>query len=159
MRAATYTRYGPADVIGVEEVARPEIGDNEVLVKVFAASVTTADWRIRASAFPAYAWLPGRLMFGLFAPRNRILGSDFSGRVVALGKNVTRFKEGDAVFGFAGKGAHAEFLAIAEDGVVAPLPANLDYDDAAAVPFGALSALVFLRDYAKVQPGQRVLRT
>ncbi|MCP4307405.1 MAG: alcohol dehydrogenase catalytic domain-containing protein, partial [bacterium] len=151
MKAATYKRYGSADVLDVREIERPEIGDNDVLVKVFATSVTTADWRIRASAFPAYAWLPGRLMFGLFAPRNRILGSDFAGRVVAKGKNVTRFKGGDAVFGFAGKGAHAEFLSIAEDGVIVPLPINLGYDEAAAVPFGALSALVFLRDFAKVQ--------
>lgn len=157
MKAAAYHKYGSADVLRIEEVTRPSIADNEVLVKVYAAPVTTADWRLRASAFPGFTWLPGRLMFGLFAPRNPILGTDFSGRIVAKGKDVTHFRGGDEVFGFSGKGAHAEYLAISEDGAIVRKPANLDYDEAAAVPFGALSALVFLRDLAKIKRGHRIL--
>jgi NADPH:quinone reductase-like Zn-dependent oxidoreductase len=157
MKAAYYERYGSADVLEIKEIARPEIKDNEVLVKVYATSVSTADWRIRASAFPAFSWLPGRLMFGLFRPKAKVPGADFAGRVVAKGKAVTRFNGGDAVFGTKRPGAHAEYLAVAEDGVIAAKPACLDYAEAAAVPFGALSALVFLRDFAKVRPGQKVL--
>ncbi|MGI9356288.1 MAG: NAD(P)-dependent alcohol dehydrogenase [Rhizobiaceae bacterium] len=157
MKAAAYQKYGSADVVEIKEVPRPTIKDNEVLVKVYATSVTTADWRLRASAFPLYAWLPGRIMFGLFAPKNKILGADFAGRIVAKGKNVTQFKGGDEVFGFSGNGAHAEYLAISENDAVVKKPVNLGYDEAAAVPFGALSALVFLRDFAKIKPGQRVL--
>jgi NADPH:quinone reductase-like Zn-dependent oxidoreductase len=96
-------------------------------------------------------------MAGLFAPRKKILGGEFAGRVAAVGEGVTRFKPGDDVFGFAGMGAHAEYVAVKADGPVAAKPPGLGYDEAAAVPFGALSALVFLRDFAKVQPGQRVL--
>ncbi|MGB5557859.1 MAG: NAD(P)-dependent alcohol dehydrogenase [Paracoccaceae bacterium] len=157
MKAAIYDRYGPADVLQIAEIARPEIKDNEVLVQVYASSVTTADWRIRASAFPGYAWLPGRMMFGLFRPRNKVLGMEFAGRVVAKGNEVTRFRGGDAVFGFAPRGAHAEYLAMPQDGPIMLNPDNLSYEDAAAVPFGALSALVFLRDFARVAPGQKVL--
>lgn len=157
MKAAVYDRYGPADVLRIEKIAKPEPKDGELLVEVHASAVTTADWRIRASAFPGYAWLPGRLMFGLFRPRNRVLGTDFAGKVAAMGPNVTGFAIGDEVFGFSGKGGHAEFLTLAADGAIAAKPKKLDFAEAAAVPFGAMSALVFLRDFAKVQPGQKVL--
>ncbi len=157
MKAAVYENYGPAEVVEIRDVARPEIGDNQILVQTFATSVTTADWRIRASAFPGVMWLPGRLMFGLLRPRNQVLGMEFAGRVVSVGEKVTRFRMGDAVFGFASSGAHAEYLAMPEDGAIAHKPAALGHDEAAAVPFGALSALVFLRDFAKVRPGQKVL--
>lgn len=157
MKAAIYEKYGSADVLEIRDVARPEIKDNEVLVKVFATSVTTADWRLRASAFPGILWLPGRLMVGLFAPKKKVLGAEFSGRVVSVGDKVTRFKLGDPVFGFSGDGAHAEYLAIAEDGPVVAKPEAVGYDEAASVPFGAVSALVFLRDFAKIQPGHKVL--
>jgi NADPH:quinone reductase-like Zn-dependent oxidoreductase len=157
MKAALYDSYGPAAVLQIGDVARPEIGDGEVLVQVHATTVTTADWRLRASAFPGIMWLPGRLMFGLFAPRNRVLGHEFSGRVVSRGKDVTRFRLGDAVFGFSNGGAHAQYLAIGEDAAIAKMPAGTGYDEAAAVPFGAVAALVFLRDVAKLKPDQKVL--
>lgn len=157
MKAAVYEKYGPADVVEVREVARPQIKDNEVLVKIYATTVTTADWRIRASEFPAATWLPGRLMFGLLAPKNKVLGGEFAGRVVSVGEKVNRFKLGDEVFGFAGQGAHAEYIAIAEDAAIALKPAAIGYDEAAAAPFGAMSALVFLRDFARLQPGQKIL--
>lgn len=157
MQAAVYERYGAADVLAVSEVPRPAVGEGDVLVAVAAASVSTADWRMRASAFPGGLWLPGRLMTGLFAPKRKILGTDFAGTVLEVGAGVTRWKVGDAVFGFSGHGAHAECLAMPQDGPIAGIPGALGFEEAAAVPFGALSALVFLRDFAKLESGQRIL--
>lgn len=159
MKAAVYEAYGPADVLDVREVPRPEAGADQVLVQVFAGAVTSADWRMRASAFPGGLWLIGRLVTGLFAPRTKVLGVAFAGRVVAVGTQVRRFKLGDAVYGFCGSGAHAEYVAVAADGPIASKPEGLSYAQAAAIPFGALSALVFLRDFAKIARGQRVLVT
>ncbi len=157
MKAAIHRRYGSADVVSIEDVPDPSPGPGEVLVDVHASTVTTADWRMRASAFPGVLWLPGRLMTGLFRPRRPILGGDFSGRVAALGAGVTRFAIGDEVFGFAGHGAHAERLTMSENGAIAPKPARLTHAEAASVPFGGLAALVFLRDFAEVRQGRRVL--
>lgn len=157
MKAAVYERYGAAEVVEIKDVPRPAIGDDQVLVRVYATTVTTADWRFRASAFPGILWLPGRMVAGLFSPKNPILGMEFAGRVVARGSNVTRFGLGDEVFGFADMGAHAEYVAVDAAGAITRMPGGLGYDEAAAVPFGALSALVFLRDFAKVKPGQKVL--
>ncbi len=157
MKAAVYERYGGPEVVAIREVPRPEPGEGEILVRVHAASVTTADWRLRASAFPGVLWLPGRLMVGLFAPKRPILGRDFAGVVERAGTGVTGFREGDRVFGVSGHGAHAEFVTVAETAAVLATPAGLDDAEAAALPFGALAALVFLRDYAKVRPGQAVL--
>lgn len=157
MKAATFDHYGDADVIEIRDVARPEPAADEILVKIFAAAVTTADWRIRASAFPGIMWLPGRLMMGLAAPKKKVLGVAFAGRVVSRGEDVSRFGLGDAVFGFSGDGAHAEYLTMKADGAVAPKPQAISYEEAAAVPFGGLSALVFLRDFAGVKPGEKVL--
>ncbi len=156
MKAVVYDRYGPPEVLRQSEVAKPTIGESYILVRVRASAVTTADWRIRAAAFPGVLWLPGRLMFGLFRPRNRVLGTDFAGEVVETGPSVTRFRPGDRVFGFAGKGAHAEFVAVPETGAVVATPEALSDEEAAALPFGGLSALVFLRDFAGLKAGQRV---
>lgn len=157
MQAAVYHRYGPADVVHIDTIAMPTAGHGLVLVKVAASAVTTADWRIRASAFPGVTWLAGRLMFGLCGPRNPVLGTDFAGHVAAVGEGVTDLAVGDRVFGFAPRGAHAEYLAIDQDAAIARVPSGLSLQAAAAVPFGALAALVFLRDFGKVEPGQRVL--
>ena len=157
MKAAIYRRYGPADVVSIENVPDPAPKPGEVLVDVHASTVTTADWRMRAAAFPGALWLPGRLMTGLFRPRRRILGGDFSGRVAALGAGVTRFAVGDDVFGFAGHGAHAGRLAMPATGAIAAKPPRLTHAEAASAPFGGLAALVFLRDFARVEAGQRVL--
>ena len=157
MRAAIYSEYGGPEVVRIEDVARPEPGRGEVLIKVAHGSVTTADWRLRAAAFPGVLAVPGRLMFGVMRPRARVLGSDFAGQVAARGEGVTEFRIGEAVFGFSLLGAHAEYLVVKASGAVAPLPEGLSLEEAAAVPFGGLSALVFLRDHAKVTPGQRVL--
>lgn len=157
MKAAIIDHYGDANVLAIADIDRPEPADDEILVKVYAASVSTADWRIRASAFPGIMWLPGRLMMGLFRPKNRVLGVAFAGRVVARGKTVTRFRLGDPVFGFSGAGAHAEYLTVKAEGAVAAKPEAVSYEEAAAAPFGAISALVFLRDFAKLQAGEKIL--
>jgi NADPH:quinone reductase-like Zn-dependent oxidoreductase len=157
MRAATYHQYGGPEVLRIEDVPPPPLADDTVRVRVRASSVTTADWRLRASAFPGITWLPGRLMIGLLGPRKPILGGDFAGEVEAVGPAVTRFAPGDRVFGFSGFGAHAELVAVPEASAIAAIPANLGFAEAASVPFGALAALVFLRDFARIVPGDRLL--
>ncbi|MDJ1014900.1 MAG: NAD(P)-dependent alcohol dehydrogenase [Paracoccaceae bacterium] len=157
MKAAVYKTYGPADVVRIETREKPGPAATELLVRVKATTVTTADWRLRASAFPGGMWLPGRLMTGLFKPRNQVLGVEFAGVVEETGAQVTGFHLGDRVFGFAGHGAHAEYLTIDETAAVAPIPAGLDAAEATALPFGAVSALVFLRDTARIKPGQDAL--
>lgn len=157
MKAVVYRNYGPAEVLKLEEVERPAPGEGDVLVRVDATSVTTADWRLRASAFPGITWLPGRLMVGLVRPKKPILGGEFAGRVEAVGSAVTRFNPGDAVFGFSGFGAHAEFVAVPEASAIVAMQDGLGFEEAASMPFGALAALVFLRDFGRLQSGQRVL--
>ena len=157
MKAFVYDRYGPSDVLRCVELPKPEPGPGEVLIRVRATSVTTADWRLRASAFPGLMWVIGRLMFGLFKPRNKVLGGDVAGDVVALGPDVESFAIGDPVFGHVGKGGYAEFAIAKADGAIVPMPESLTYAEAAAMPFGALAALVFLRDFAKLSSGQKVL--
>ncbi len=157
MRAATYHQYGGPEVLRIEDVPPPALADDTLRVRVHASSVTTADWRLRAAAFPGITWLPGRLMFGVLRPRRPILGGDFAGVVEAAGPAVTRFRPGDRVFGFSTFGAHAELVALPEAAAIAPIPAGLGFEEAAAVPFGALAALVFLRDFARIAPGDRLL--
>lgn len=157
MKAIVFDKYGSTDVLRQEEIDTPAITGTGILVRVRSSSVSTADWRIRASAFPGGLWLPGRLMMGLFRPKNRVLGADFAGEVVSVGAAVTRFKPGDRVFGFAGHGGHAEYLAVDAEAAVTHTPETLTDDEAAALPWGALAALVFLRDVARVGPGKSVL--
>lgn len=159
MKAATYTRYGPPEVIRIEQVPTPECKDNEVLIKIRATTITAGDYRMRGFNVPALFWLPGRLYAGLFRPKRKILGTEFSGVVEAVGKSVTRFKAGDSVFGSSGAnfGAHAEYICLPEDGILALKPDNISFEQAAAVSFGGLTALYFLREMGKLQEGQRLL--
>ncbi|MBO6939789.1 MAG: NAD(P)-dependent alcohol dehydrogenase [Deltaproteobacteria bacterium] len=157
MRAATNTEYGTPDVLRVTETDRPQPGPGEVLVEVHAAAVTQGDRRLRAADFPGVSAVFGRLLFGLFRPRHSVGGTMFSGRVVAVGSDVTRFSVGDEVFGGVDRGAYAEYVVVSEDGAIADKPEVLDHAEAAAIPYGAGTALTFLRDMAKVQPGERVL--
>jgi len=154
MKAAVYERYGPPEVVRIEDVEKPAPQDKEVLVRVRATTVCAADWRLRR-AQPFFV----RFMTGLTRPKKtRILGMEFAGTVEAVGKAVTRFREGDAVFGGMGFrfGAHAEYVCLPEDGTLAAKPANMSFEEAAAVLFGGFTALDFLRK-AKIAAGQNVL--
>ncbi len=152
MKAAVFRRYGPPDVVRIEEVKRPRPKAGEVLVRVAATTVSAADWRIR-KADPFLA----RLLFGLFRPRIRVLGVELAGTVVETGRRARRFRPGDEVFGIAGIrfGAHAEYVCVAEVSLEAR-PANISIEEAAAIPFGGMTALYFL-NRAGVRPGQKVL--
>ncbi|MBF9058112.1 zinc-binding dehydrogenase [Rhodobacterales bacterium HKCCSP123] len=158
MKAAITTTYGGPEVVHFGRIDRPEPGPGEMLVRVGAAGVTTADWRLRAAAFPgAISAVAGRLMFGVFRPRRHVLGSDFAGTVEALGSGAAGFAVGDRVFGFQFGGAHAEYMIVKAGGAVTKTPDSLTDIEAAALPFGGLCALEFLDRFAKLQPGERVL--
>ena len=152
MKAIVYREFGPPDVLRLEEIDRPVPDDDQMLVRVRAASVNPLDWHFMEGT-PYF----GRLMaFGLLAPRVTRLGTDFAGTVEAVGKNITLFKPGDEVFG--GKtGSFAEYVCVRQDRAVALKPANLTFEQAAAAPIAAITALQALRDKGKVQPGQKVL--
>ncbi len=154
MKAIVFTEYGSADVLQLKDVEKPVPKDNEVLVKIHAASANPADWRtMKAEPFLA------RLTNGFFKPNNPHLGSDFAGRVEAVGSNVKQFKVGDAVFGSTALNAlrsFAEYVCASETELVLK-PANLSYEQAAAVPLAAFTALQGLRDVGKIQAGQKVL--
>ena len=159
MKAIVYTKYGPPDVLHLEEVKKPAPKDNEVLIKVHATSVTAGDCNARGFVFvpPGFGFM-SRLVFGLRKPKQPILGVELSGEIVDVGKDVRLFKKGDQVFGISVKyGAYAEYICMTEDASLAIKPANLTFAEAASIPFGANTALYFLRDMAKLQSGQKVL--
>ena len=160
MKAIVYTEYGPADVLHLQDLEKPTPKDNEVLVKVHAATVTTGDCNVRGFTFvpPGFGPLL-RLMFGLKKPKIAILGTELAGEVEAIGEAVTMFKKGDQVFGIGSDrfGAYAEYSCRPEKGALAIKPSNLSYEEAATLPFGAGTALYFLRDMAKIKRGQKVL--
>lgn len=157
MKAVTCRRYGPPDVLKIEELEKPVPKANEVLVKVHATTVTSGDAKMRGFRGAGIFWLPMRLMFGFRGLRNPILGMEFAGKIVAVGSDVNEFGIGDAVFGMKLGGANAEFVAVPESAAIALKPDALSFEQAAAVPFGALSALTYLRKFAMLQAGQKIL--
>ena len=151
MKAIVYENYGPPEVLRLQEVEKPAPGDNDVLVRVHAASVNYGD--LLARNFKEITprkfnmlfifWIMAKLYFGMKKPRISVLGSEFAGEIEALGKNVKSFKPGDRVFGYRGQnmGAYAEYLCLPEKGVLAVMPADMTYEQAAVVPYGAIMAL------------------
>jgi len=161
MKAVVWTKYGSPDGLEVREIPEPTPRDNEVLIKVHASTVTAGDSEMRGLKFPLWLAIPLRLYMGLIRPRDVVLGQEMAGEVEAVGKDVTRFKPGDPVFGTTGMrlGGHAEYIRLPEqtdDTVLLTKPGNMTFAEAAAVPTGGLEALHFLRK-ANTQPGEKVL--
>ncbi len=151
MKAMVYRAYGSPANLELQEIEMPAVRDDEVLVRGHAASVNWLDWHfLTGTPFMV------RLMAGLLKPRNNVLGIDVAGQVVAVGKNVTQFEAGDEVFGSTSAGCFAEYVSVSEEGLVRK-PAGMTFQDVAAVPAAAATALHALRDYGHIQPGQSVL--
>jgi NADPH:quinone reductase-like Zn-dependent oxidoreductase len=152
MKAIVYTRYGPPDVLQLKDVEKPEPNDDQVLVRVHAVSLNPADWHVRRGEL-----LP-RLIIGsgLLRPKHPIAGADLAGRVEAVGRNITQYQPGDEVFGRRSPGGFAEYACVSEKSI-ALKPANVTFEQAAAVPIAALTALQALRDTGHVESGQTVL--
>ncbi len=162
MKAAVYKRYGPPNVLKLLEVEKPKPKANEILIKIHAATVTSGDVRLRSSDFPPLFWLPARLIFGLFKPKKTILGHELAGTIEEIGENVIKFNIGDSVFGtttMLNTGSYAEYICLPEEwknGVIEIKPTNLSYEEAAALPIGAMTA-IYLFEKANLKNGQKVL--
>jgi NADPH:quinone reductase-like Zn-dependent oxidoreductase len=159
MRAIIYTEYGPPEVLQLQEVSKPTPKDNEILIKVMAAEATKGDCELRSFNFPVkWFWLPLRLAWGAFKPIKAILGGYFAGEVEDVGKDVTKYKAGDQIFGSTGlhMGAYGEYLCLAERHTMVPKPNNASFTEAAAVPLGGFNALHYMRK-ANIQHGEKVL--
>lgn len=158
MKAIIFTNYGSPDFLQLQEVAKPTPKDDQILIKIHATTVTAGDCEIRKSQQPDLFWLPLRLYIGVFKPRLKILGQEMAGEVEAVGKDVTRFKVGEQVFGSMEFqfGSYAQYACVSNKAMVLPKPTNMTYEEAAAVPTGGLTALSMLRK-AGVGKGKKVL--
>jgi NADPH:quinone reductase-like Zn-dependent oxidoreductase len=159
MKAIVYTKYGPPEVLQLKEVAKPIPRDNEVLIRVYAAEATKADCEMRSFNFQVkWFWLPLRIALGLIKPKKQILGGYFAGEIESAGKDVSKFKKGDQVFGHTRLrlGAYGEYVCLPASYTLVPKPNNVSFEEAAAIPLGGLNALHFLRK-ANIRKGEKVL--
>lgn len=154
MHAIHVDQYGGPEVLSLREIAKPQAKSDEILVKIYASAVTQADVMMRSGT----PWF-GRLIIGLRAPKAKVPGTAFAGKVEAIGPNVTRFAVGDDVFGETTVGfhAHAQYVAVPQDGVVERVPLSMSYEDAAPLPDGALTVHNFLTNLVTIRPGMKVL--
>ena len=160
MKAMVLTKFGPPDVLQLQEVAKPTPKDHEVLIRIYATTVTAGDCELRSLKVPLAFRLPLRIYVGPIRPRPMILGQELAGEIEAVGKDVKRFRKGDQVFGWSGLrlGAYAEYTCLPEDGVLAIKPSTISYEEAAALAVGGLDAVYFLRK-GHIQRGHKVLIT
>lgn len=158
MKAIVATEYGPPEVLELREVPQPMPKDSEVLVKIHATTVTAGDARVRSFTVPRSAWVPARLTLGLTKPRKAIPGMVLAGEVESVGSAVKRFKQGDPVYAYdiTRLSTYAEYACVPEDSALAFRPSTLTFEEAAAIPFGGITALHFLKR-GKIHSGQRVL--
>jgi NADPH:quinone reductase-like Zn-dependent oxidoreductase len=158
MNAIVCTKYGPPDVLQIKEIPQPVPRDNEVLIKIYATTVTSGDIRVRSFTIPLSFWLPARVVLGLRRPKKAVLGSELAGEIVTADREVKMFKQGDQVFAYPGHhgGGYAEYICLPENGFLALKPANMTFEESAAVPFGGNTALYFLRK-GNICSGQKVL--
>ncbi len=158
MKAITCTKYGAPEVLTIINIDKPVPKESEVLIKIFATTVTVADSRVRGFKVPTSYWLPARIALGIFKPKQPILGGELSGIVEAIGANVKKYKVGDKVFAFTGHGmgAYAEYKCVDENNCIALKPENLNFEQAAALSFGGTTGLHFLRK-GHVTKGEKIL--
>jgi NADPH:quinone reductase-like Zn-dependent oxidoreductase len=158
MKAVVCRKYGPPEVLKIQEVEKPAPGDNEILVKVHATTVTSVDTRVRGFRVPRSFWIFARIALGFRGPKIKILGAELAGEVESVGKDVKMYKKGDTIIAYPGHhgGGYAEYICLSEDSAIASKPENLTFEEAAAVPFGGNTALHFIKQ-ANIQKGQKVL--
>ncbi|MFJ5693854.1 NAD(P)-dependent alcohol dehydrogenase [Arthrobacter sp. NPDC093125] len=158
MRAAVYRKYGPANVVQVQDVAKPAPAPGEVLIKVHTSTLSAADYRARTLDVPRGLRIPSALSLGIFRPRTPILGMDAAGVIEAVGAAVTTFTPGDEVIAMLGArfGGHAEYVTVPQNGIIATKPRNMSFEQAVTLVFGGLPALGFMK-HATIKPGDSIL--